>query len=230
MNNAVGVVILAAGQGMRLGHGPKALVPLAGRPMLAWALDAVAANSSVTDVVVVAPAESLDAVRAIAAPYGAVVVAGGSTRPESAALGLAALPDRVSHVAVGEAARPLLPAGEIDRLLDRLLAAGPGVTGILPGSRVFDTTHEIAADGSIVGTANREILRGAQTPQLFCRPCLRRAYRRAGTALDGFTDDAAVVRHDGGIVAVIDGDPDNFKITTERDLRLAELLVGAKAR
>ncbi|MGQ0839191.1 2-C-methyl-D-erythritol 4-phosphate cytidylyltransferase [Actinokineospora sp.] len=227
----VGVVVLAAGDGQRLGHGPKALVSVADRPLLAWTLDSILANDEVGDVVVVAHRQTVAATRDVVDSFpdgGRVqVVEGGSTRQRSAARGVDALDPDLRYVAVAEAARPFVPRGVIDRMFRCLLdGPSPGPAGVVPGIRLFDTIRGVEPDGSSTGTLDRDSLRAAQTPQLFCRACLMRAYRLADESGETHTDDAAAVENSGGHVLVVPGDPDNFKITIERDLRLAELIMA----
>jgi 2-C-methyl-D-erythritol 4-phosphate cytidylyltransferase len=132
----VGVIIPAAGIGSRLGQGAKAMVQLAGRPMLAHALADVEANRCVESVVVVAHPGALEPVAKVVAEHGfarvAAVVPGGPTRQASVACGLAALPGGPGYVAVHDAARPLAGPGCVDRLLMLLLdpdGAAPGAGG-----------------------------------------------------------------------------------------------------
>jgi 2-C-methyl-D-erythritol 4-phosphate cytidylyltransferase len=234
---SVGVVVPAAGLGTRLGgHGPKALVPLAGRPLLAHVLADLEATDCVATVVVVASPDTVTAVEALVAGHGgtpfpkvAAVVRGGETRQRSVAAGLAALPARVTHAAVHDAARPLAGAGYLDELLRLLLADPAGCCGVVPGVPVTDTVREVDGTGRSLGTVDRERLRGVQTPQLFRRDVLERAHAEAER--DGFdaSDDATLVERAGGNIRVIQGRPENIKVTTVLDLLLAETLLHRRA-
>lgn len=227
----VGVVLLAAGSGVRLNQGPKALVSLAGRPLLSWALSAALDNACVREVVVVAPRDALalterlvaDQARPAGIPGG--VRQGGATRQESAWIGVTALHPRTPYVAIAEAARPLTPAGTIDELLGRMLAAVPVPAGVVPVLPVFDTVRRVSGDRTCRETVDRDALRLTQTPQLFSRGCLHAAYRRAAATGTVFTDDAAAVADAGERVLAVPGSPRNFKITVDGDLALAQALV-----
>jgi len=234
---SVGVVVPAAGFGTRLGgRGPKALVPLAGRPLLAYVLADLEATGCVDAVVVATNPDTVAAVEALAAgldgprfPKVAAVVPGGETRQRSVAAGLAALPGHVTHAAVHDAARPLAGAGYLDELLRLLLADQAGCCGVVPGVPVTDTVREVDGTGRSLGTVDRERLRGMQTPQLFRRDVLERAHAEAERDGLDASDDAALVERAGGTIRVIQGRPENIKVTTVLDLLLAETLLSRRA-
>ncbi|WP_286175838.1 2-C-methyl-D-erythritol 4-phosphate cytidylyltransferase [Arthrobacter sp. NEB 688] len=220
----VGVVVVAAGSGSRLGAGmPKAFVPLAGRPLLGWALDTVAQVPGLRSVVVVAPADLADpggpAWAGIDPPPGTHVVAGGAERTDSVAAGLAALDPGCDVVLVHDAARCLTPVAVFARVVDAVRA---GAAGVVPGIPVVDTVKSVDARGVVTGTPDRGALRAVQTPQGFRRAVLESAH--AGGA--GATDDAALVEQLGHDVLVVDGDARAFKVTTVDDLAHAERLVA----
>ena len=128
--DATGAVVLAAGDGLRLGRGVKPLVPVSGTPILAWTLTAVAANRCVRHIVVTAPTGAAGPIREVVAELGLQVpvrvVTGGRTRQRSASRGVAALPADLPWAAVTDAARPLQAAGLIDGLVSRLASATAG--------------------------------------------------------------------------------------------------------
>jgi 2-C-methyl-D-erythritol 4-phosphate cytidylyltransferase len=230
---SVAVVVAAAGGGHRLGRGPKALVPLAGRPLLAWALTDLAAARCVGGVIVVAPVAFLSAVHDLvaAASLDAVtrVVPGGPTRQASVARGLAAVPHHLPYVAVHDAARPAAGAAMLDRLLEALLQDPARPAGVAPGIPIFDTVHRVL-EGESLGVVERGQLRAIQTPQLFPRAMLEEAYRTAAREGVEATDDATLVERMGGKVKVIPGCPENFKITIPHDLLVAEAVRARSPR
>jgi len=214
--HAVGIVA-AAGSGLRLGAElPKALVPLAGRPLVCWAVDALRAGG-VADVIVAIPADQWPAFAA-ALPADVRLVDGGQTRTASVRAALAAADPDVDVVLVHDAARPLTPPGVVTRVLEALAAGAPAVVPVLP---VVDTV--VLVDGERVTDAvPRATLRRVQTPQGFDRATLVAAY--AGLPDDAeLTDDAAVVRAAGVPVATVEGDERAAKVTVAHDLALAEL-------
>ena len=209
-------IVAAAGSGSRLGADlPKALVPLAGRPLVAWAVEGLR-TGGVADVVVSAPpgwaarfAEELgDDVR---------VVEGGATRTDSVRAALAVLGDGSGVVLVHDAARPLTPPEVVARVLTAL---ADGAKAVVPVLAVVDTTVVVDAGGLITGALPRETLRRVQTPQGFDRSVLVRAYDRLPAGVD-LTDDAAVVHTIGVRVSTVPGDERAAKITVAHDLELA---------
>ena len=217
----VAVIVVAAGNGTRLGAGaPKAFVPLAGRTILEHALHSVAGMCVEPHVVVVAPAGLVDDARGILARVigAGDVVAGGTTRQASVAAGLALVGD-ADIVLVHDAARALTPAALFDRVVDAVASTGGGA---IPGLPVSDTIKRTAAGGVIVETVDRSELAAVQTPQGFPAAELRAAYARAVREV---TDDAQLMADAGHAVTVVEGDPLAFKVTTAWDLRRAEELL-----
>jgi 2-C-methyl-D-erythritol 4-phosphate cytidylyltransferase len=217
--HAVGIVA-AAGSGLRLGAGaPKALVPLAGRPLVAWAVETLL-SGGVDEVVVAVPVEHREAFAA--ALPGIRLVDGGATRTASVRAALAAVGTGTDVVLVHDAARPLTPPDVVARVL---AAVADGAEAVVPVLPVVDTTVSVGPDGRITGTLPREEIRRVQTPQGFDRATLMAAYDRlpAGAEL---TDDAAVVHTIGVRVATVAGDERAAKVTVSHDLALAELQVG----
>ena len=161
---------------MRLGADrPKALVPLAGRPLVAWSVDTLL-GSGVAEVVVAVPADELAAFAAVLPPEARLVV-GGATRTASVRAALAAATDparpAADAVLVHDAARPLTPPEVVTRVLAALADGARAVVPVLP---VVDTTVSVDGDGVVTGALPRETLRRVQTPQGFHRATLVEAY------------------------------------------------------
>jgi len=213
----VAVIVVAAGSGTRLGHElPKALVDVAGTPVLARALRAVHGSTEPAQVIVVAGADWVD--EALALSGDATVVPGGSTRQSSVAAGLAVLSPEVEVVLVHDAARALTPPALFDAVIAAVRASGGGV---VPGLPVSDTIKRVEA-GEVIETVDRSQLSAVQTPQGFPRAALVAAYEKA---TEDHTDDAALFAAAGHPVTVVEGDRLAFKITTTWDLRRAESLI-----
>ncbi len=218
--SAVGIVA-AAGSGSRLGADrPKALVELAGRPLVAWAVDTLLAGG-VAEVVVAVPAAERDAVAAVL-PGSVQLVDGGATRTASVRAGLAAAGPGADAVLVHDAARPLTPPDVVARVLAALATGAPAVVPVLP---VVDTTVVVDAAGAVTEAVSRAPLRRVQTPQGFDRTVLVAAYAALDDVVE-LTDDAAVVRAAGVPVTTVAGDELAAKVTVPHDLRLAELLAA----
>lgn len=217
-------IVPAAGSGERLGAGrPKALVTVAGEAMVVRAVDGLLASGVVDDVVVVAPADHLEEMRAVV-PRSVRVVVGGADRVASVALGLAALDD-AEVVLVHDAARCLCPA-DVVRAVVAAVREGHGA--VIPASPVADTVRRVDGAGRVVGPVDRTGLLAVQTPQGFTPAVLRRAHAAAdgSSAAARATDDAGLVEGIGGEVVTVPGDPRAFKITTPLDLAMAEALLG----
>lgn len=223
----VGVVIVAAGSGTRIGGDtPKQFLEIAGVPMLLRSIRPFARHPSVAHVVVVLRDSDAAAPPAWLLPHAGEMlslVAGGAERSDSVAAGIAALPASCAVILVHDAARPFLDAGLIDRVIDAARAGH----AVVPALAVTDTIKEMdPADPSrIARTVPREQLRSVQTPQGFPRRLLEEAYASARREGRKGTDDAALVEQAGGTVRIVAGDPHNVKVTTTEDLELAEYLM-----
>jgi 2-C-methyl-D-erythritol 4-phosphate cytidylyltransferase len=217
-------VIAAAGSGQRLGAGgPKALVGCGGRPLIGWSLAAFAAAAAIDEVVIAAPPGFEDEVGELAGE-GVVVVAGGETRAESVSLAVESANGGV--VAIHDAARPLVTAELIDRLVERL--DGSGAEGVIAAAPVADTLKSAGEGGSVQRTVDRSGLWGAQTPQVFRADALRAAQEaaRAAGELDAATDEAWLIERAGGTVLLEATGAPNLKVTEAADLAVAEALLA----
>jgi 2-C-methyl-D-erythritol 4-phosphate cytidylyltransferase/2-C-methyl-D-erythritol 2,4-cyclodiphosphate synthase len=222
----VGIIVVAAGSGSRLGHpDPKAFVAVAGRPILAHALEGVFGSTEPAQVVVVAPADWIDEARVLAvevagaAHESVTVVIGSDSRQGSVAAGLAALAPGIRIALVHDAARSFTPSAQFDAVIAAVRQTGAGV---IPGLAVADTIKRVEG-GLAIATVDRSQLVAVQTPQGFPRTLLAAAYADASA---DHTDDAALFSAAGHDVRVIGGDALAFKITTPWDLRRAESLLA----
>ena len=209
--NAVALIV-AAGSGERLGAGgPKAFVVVGGRPLVEWSLDAVRA-AGIEEVVVAVPAgHEVPGVRC---------VAGGATRSESVRNALAAAPPS-DAVVVHDAARPLAAPWLFTRCLESLAGADAAIAAV----PVTDTIKE--GGDEVERTLDRSRLWAVQTPQAFRRDALEAALAQPAEVLRAATDDASLIEQAGGTVRFVRSSPENLKITTPMDLRLAELLLSS---
>ncbi len=231
-------MIAAAGSGERLGAGgPKALIEVGGRPLIAWSLAAMRAADSVTVVVIAAPpGHELELEQIAGAVAGRpdeagtfhpIVVTGGETRAASVGHALAEVPVEAEIVAVHDAARPLV-TGELVDLLVAGLAADSGLAGVIAAAPVADTIKRVGEGGAIEATESRERLWGAQTPQVFRAEALRAAHEGDSAEVAAATDDAMLIEARGGRVLVHEVEGANLKVTTPDDLRIAELLLAER--
>jgi 2-C-methyl-D-erythritol 4-phosphate cytidylyltransferase len=247
-------VLLAAGRGERLDRGkPKARVELAGEPLFVHALRVLAAHPSVQRIILVTPPDREEQremeglARSIAGSCFLATVPGGAERQDSSRVALDALQQMATHphrpVLIHDAARPLLSAALIDRCLAALdvglppseqealpgiVRSEPGPGGVVPGLPVRETL-KLVFEGRVVMTQPRERLFAVQTPQVFRFGMLRMAHQRARTLDMLGTDDAALLEWLSIPVVIVEGDPENLKVTYPQDLDLAELLLQRRA-
>ncbi len=224
MSGGLAVVVTAAGRSRRFGEGNKLLVPLLGRPVLAWTLAAFEACDAVEALYVTAPPDDeatyRDILRDVAPRTGRDVFLGGEERQHSIFLALQRLAQAPpAWVAVHDGARPLLTPALVADLLDVCQTRGHGV---VPGTPPTDTIKRVEGAGTVVETLSRSTLMAVQTPQVFPWDVLWSAHCRAAEERVVATDDAALVERYGGPIVVAPGDPRNIKVTLPHDVWVAE--------
>lgn len=214
-------LIVAAGSGERLRAGrPKALVELAGRPLLEWSIDALRGLDGLRQIVVAMPPGAQ-------APEGVLAVDGGASRSDSVRRALAAAGEG-DPVLVHDAARPLVSAALAERVI-AALAGDPDAAAAIAALPVTDTVKLVDGSGAVRETLDRSELWAVQTPQVFRRAALERALDVSAEQLAGATDDAWLIERDGGKVLVVRSDEENLKVTTPIDLQIAELLLAGRS-
>lgn len=220
----VGVVIVAAGVGVRAGPGePKQFRPILGVPMLLRALRPFTSHPEVVHVVVALPPGYVERPPDWLGKLRGdrlTLVAGGAERAASVRAALSALPREAAVVLVHDAARPFVGRETIDAVIE-LARGGVGAIAAVP---VSDTIKEIVEARRVTRTVERDRLWRAQTPQGFPRVMIDQAYaalRRNGATP---TDDAEVCERAGFPVEVVADAAHNLKITTADDFRIAEAL------
>jgi 2-C-methyl-D-erythritol 4-phosphate cytidylyltransferase len=221
-------LVAAGGIGERFGGStPKALVRLAGRPLVAWCAASLGAAASVERMVVAAPPgferEIAHAVKEAAESLEVEVVTGGPSRSRSVAAALASAGE-ADVIVVHDAARPLVTPKLIDRCVGEL--GRVACDGAVAAARATDTVKEADVGGRVIATLERSSLWLVQTPQVFRTGALREAL--AGPNLDRAYDDAQLVEARGGDVRIVEAPRENLKITTPLDLRIAELVVSQR--
>jgi 2-C-methyl-D-erythritol 4-phosphate cytidylyltransferase len=193
---------------------PKAFSLCAGKPLLDWSLDVL--ETVCERVVVAVPAGyERDPDR----------VTGGASRSASVRAALAAAPE-ASVAVVHDAARPLVTRELVERCLDAL----DGFDGAVAAAPVSDTIKEADRDHRVLRTLDRSALWAIQTPQVFRAEALRRALEVDEATLAAATDDAVLVERAGGSVRVVEGPPENIKVTRAVELHFAEALLRERAR
>jgi 2-C-methyl-D-erythritol 4-phosphate cytidylyltransferase/2-C-methyl-D-erythritol 2,4-cyclodiphosphate synthase len=223
---SVGVIIVAAGRGSRVGAAvPKQLLDLGGRSILRRSVDAFDRHPAVDELVVVLPADLVGDGPALVGRTDrrCQFVAGGERRQDSVRQGLRALPEAIDLVLVHDAARPFAGAALIGRVIAEAGASGAAI----PALAARDTVKRVDPDRrTITATLPREEIWLAQTPQGFRRDVLLKAVALGETGVEG-TDEAMLAERAGHVVTVVPGDARNVKITDADDLASArETLAG----
>jgi 2-C-methyl-D-erythritol 4-phosphate cytidylyltransferase/2-C-methyl-D-erythritol 2,4-cyclodiphosphate synthase len=216
----VTALIVAAGTGERLGGGvPKQYLPIAGKPVLRWAVEALIRHPAVQSVcIVIGQGQEELATAAMSGLDAGELVAGGAERADSVRAGLAAIAGHA--VLVHDAARPFCPPDVVDRLLAPLEFFEGSAPVLAVGDTLARVTDQLEAPVDRAGLAR------VQTPQAFRLDALRAAYDRWDGASP--TDETTVVRAAGMRVAAVEGDPALEKITTAADFRRAEQWLAGK--
>jgi 2-C-methyl-D-erythritol 4-phosphate cytidylyltransferase/2-C-methyl-D-erythritol 2,4-cyclodiphosphate synthase len=218
----VAAVIAAAGRGERLG-GPenKAFVELAGRPLVSYALGLFRKCPEVSEIILVVAPEDVERARHLLrakADRSERVVAGGAERQASVAAALAEARASTELVVVHDAARPFAEPELVQRCLEQARLHGAAAAAV----RATDTVKEADPEGVVRATLDRSRVWLVQTPQAFRRNLLEEAHQSAAAAGVTATDDAFLVERLGHSVWLVEGDPDNVKITHPEDVRRGE--------
>ena len=228
----VTAIIAAGGAGRRMRAArPKQLLELGGQTILARSVNAFDSHPSVSDLVVVVPADLLPSdaqtyIGATARPL--TIVTGGPRRQDSVANAFASVDPSAEIVLIHDAARPFVSAEIIERTIDAAAAHGAAIAALEANDTVKRVErHPYGA--LIVETIPRDTVFLAQTPQGFRREVLADAVALGRSGVDA-TDEASLAERAGHPVHVVAGDPGNVKITTEDDLVAARRRLEAVAR
>ena len=215
-------VIVAAGSASRMGGIDKVMAPIGGEPMIVRTVRAFQQCDAIREIVVVTRQDLIVPISDLCHCFDKVtiVVAGGSTRPESVNLGLNALSDKVKLVAIQDGARPLITW----QVIDRVVRAANTYGAAAPAIPVKDTI-KVVHGGIVSSTPDRAALQAVQTPQVFDLDLLRGALKKAEQDKAEITDDCSAVERLGMSVKIVEGDERNLKITTPMDLKIAQMLL-----
>lgn len=224
MRPVIHALIPAAGKGERFGGSVlKQYLPVAGRPVLAHAIDAVNLYPEIAGVTVVLAADDMMFSELIDAGYSGIeTVTGGASRAESVLNGVGSIIERhpeTDWVLVHDAARPCLPRSCMDRLLEQGLGSTDGALLAIP---VRDTLKQSGEENRVDATVDREGLWAAQTPQLFPARALASALQSMLETGSMPTDEAGAMEQAGARPLLVMGSPVNIKITFPDDVRIAE--------
>ena len=225
-----GVILAAAGQSSRFRdeNYKKPFAPLAGRAVWLHSAEKFLERDDVKQVVIVVSPEDreafVDKFGANLAFMGVTLAEGGTQRADSVRNGLAKLGPEIDMVAIHDAARPCIASAWIDKVFETGARTGAAILA----TPVVSTLKKVGPDGTITATVDRAGMWEAQTPQVFARAVLEKAF--ASSPSDQPTDEAQLVESIGHRVTVVQGSPINLKITSREDLRLAEQALKALPR
>ncbi len=222
----VGVIIVCAGSGERLGGRDKLRLCIGGKPILLHSLEVFLSNKAVKQIVVVVGEKNIAFVKGIASSLllrksNISIVRGGKERQDSVKNGLMMLDDCVDHVLIHDGARPFVSGG----LLKRMLSALRKNKAVICALRTRDTLKQIDRKNVVIKTFDRSSVVSVQTPQGFKKDLIIKAYKNWRKKCS--FDDAQAVEKIGVKIKVIEGELNNFKITYPEDLRLAKMVARA---
>jgi 2-C-methyl-D-erythritol 4-phosphate cytidylyltransferase len=221
-------IIVAAGASQRMGF-DKLLALLGDKPVLAHTLDAFEQSRCVDEIILVARSERVNEFQELVRLAGFTkvrdVIAGGEQRQDSVRAGLERLSSKASHVAVHDAARPLVRPKQIERVFE--LARQHGAAAL--AEPITDTLKRADENRFVTGGVDREGLYGMQTPQIFARELLVSAYAAVAAKNLSITDEVSAVEHFGAKVLLVPNEEFNVKITFPRDLLLAQSVLTRRS-
>jgi 2-C-methyl-D-erythritol 4-phosphate cytidylyltransferase len=246
MNMKAVVIITAAGYGKRMGK-PKQFLEIAGKSMLERTISVFENTEVISEIILVVNREDIERAKKIKFSKLKQIVAGGKERQDSVFNGLKALPDDAKIVAIHDGARPFITIKIIEKAVEEAQKSGAAVVGVpvkdtikeIKNDKSFDRALrpaqgsteqsrgaqdklQMTNDGRIVfKTIDRESLWAAQTPQVFKKEIILKAYEQ-GKDKYQVTDDSMLVEKMGVEVKMVMGSYQNLKITTPEDLKIAE--------
>jgi 2-C-methyl-D-erythritol 4-phosphate cytidylyltransferase len=215
-------IIVAAGSSQRMGF-DKLMARVAGKPVIEHAVDAFEGANSVAEIIVVTRKDRLSEFEKLMQAKAKVrgVITGGEHRQDSVRAGLERLGPQTKYVAVHDAARPLVTPEQVERVFAECQEHGAAALT----EPVTETLKRADKDLYVIASVDRDQLYIMQTPQIFERELLEEAYRAVFTGKLRITDEVSAVEHLGRKVVLVPSNDFNFKITCQRDLRLAELVL-----
>jgi 2-C-methyl-D-erythritol 4-phosphate cytidylyltransferase len=221
------LIIPAAGSGKRIGEDlPKPYLEVAGKTIIGHTVSRFAGVGALAQVVIATTAEYFElagSVKKLLPDHVSFeIVEGGAERQDSIYNAIQVIGDGVDLIAIHDAVRPFVKTESIQACLMAAASAGAAILAV----PARDTIKKISDDYRILATPERKYLWQAQTPQIFNRDLIRRAYEHAGKHNYLGTDDASLVEFLGEQVVVVEGSHENFKITYPLDLQLAKLLLN----
>lgn len=217
-------IIVAAGSSRRMGFA-KLFAIIAGRPVIAHAINAFEQANSIAEIIVVAGEDRHDEIRKISRDESVKkvrsIIIGGERRQDSVRAALDRLDNEATYVAVHDAARPLVTPEQIERVFERCRMDGAAALA----EPISDTLKRADVDLTVTASVDRHQLYAMQTPQIFERALIEEAYQAVFANKVSVTDEVSAVERLGRKVFLVSTEDFNFKITYPRDLALAEFVL-----
>jgi 2-C-methyl-D-erythritol 4-phosphate cytidylyltransferase len=221
-------IIVAAGSSQRMGF-DKLLALLGDKPVLAHTIDAFERTAPVEEIILVVRAERVGEFEELVRQNGfqkiRQIIPGGERRHDSVSAGLKRLNPDTTFVAVHDAARPLVTPEQIERVYELARAHG----GAALAEPITNTLKRADQEGVVTGGVPRENVYGMQTPQIFARDLLDKAYAAIVAENRSVTDEVSAVEHLGAKVVLLPNEQWNVKITYPRDLLLAQAVLARRS-
>ena len=222
-------VVLAAGSSERMGS-DKILAELAGMPVLVRALTPFQESEYVEEIVVVTRADRINRIADLVKEYKldkvSKVVCGGNTRMESALAGVSEVKAEAKLIAIHDGARPLVSR----ELIASTVQAARDYLAAVPALPSTDTLKTVDKNGAVIGAVDRSATVRVQTPQVFTADLIKGALTAAVTKGLTLTDDCSAIARMGVKTQTVPGEEDNIKLTTPRDLWLAEAILQERRK
>jgi 2-C-methyl-D-erythritol 4-phosphate cytidylyltransferase len=220
-------IIVAAGNSRRMGF-DKLSASIEGKSLIAHTIDAFERAPSVNDIIIVTRSDRRQEFEKLLGLNRKVreIIEGGEHRQDSVRAGLERIGNGAKYVAVHDGARPLITPTQIERVFEHARLHGAATLA----EPVSDTLKRADASLSVIGSLDRRQVYAMQTPQIFEREILEQAYREVTKQKERVTDEVSAVEQIGRKVVLVPSDDFNFKITYERDLRLAEFVLRERAK
>jgi len=221
-------IIVAAGSSQRMGF-DKLLALLGDKPVLAHTIEAFERTAPVREIILVARAERVGEFEGLVRQNDfqkvRQVIAGGEQRHDSVRAGLAQVSAEATFIAVHDAARPLVTAEQIERVFELARTHG----GAALAEPITNTLKRADQAGVVTGGVPRENVYGMQTPQIFARDLIDKAYAAIAAENRSVTDEVSAVEQLGAKIVLLPNEEWNVKITYPRDLLLAQAVLARRS-
>jgi 2-C-methyl-D-erythritol 4-phosphate cytidylyltransferase len=229
LNNKITALVPAAGSGLRMNlKSLKSLVLVKDKPIIMHTLEVLHSHPLIDEIVLIFNKEELETARGLVKEYNLTkvsrVIGGGATRKESVRNGLEVVDTKTKFVLIHDGVRPFVDHASITRVVEAAIDSGAAILGV----PVKSTIKRVGPHQEIDATLKRDQLWEIQTPQVFERELIQKAYLRA--AKHAVPDDAALVELMGKKIKVVLGSYFNIKITTQEDLVFADAIASIRAK